>query len=44
VDNSGGWKFNNKLPDSIPMAIPKELIAVKRIFEVDPSMEATTGR
>jgi penicillin amidase len=38
VDNIGGWKFNNKLPDSIPMAIPKQLIAIKRISEFDPSI------
>jgi penicillin amidase len=39
VDNSGGWNFKINLPDSIPMAVPKELIAVKKLSEYDP----TTG-
>jgi penicillin amidase len=39
VDNSGGWKFRIDLPDSIPMAVPQELIAIKKVSEHDP----TTG-
>ena len=38
VDNSGGWKFKINLPDSIPMAVPQELIAVKRLSEHDPNV------
>ncbi len=38
VDNSGGWKFKINLPDSIPMAVPQELIAVKRLSDHDPNI------
>jgi len=29
VDKPGGWNFKNPIPDSIPMALPSELIASK---------------
>ncbi len=39
VDNSGGWKFRIDLSDTIPMAVPQELIAITKLSEHDP----TTG-
>ncbi|HEY8935466.1 MAG TPA: penicillin acylase family protein [Cyclobacteriaceae bacterium] len=39
VDNPGGWKFNPVKIDSIPMALPDELIHTKKLPGEDP----TTG-
>jgi penicillin G amidase len=39
VDNPGGWKFKPLTIDSLPMAIPEEIITVKKMPGPDP----TTG-
>jgi len=39
VENPGGWKFRINIPDSLPMALPEELIHIKRLPPSDP----TTG-
>ena len=39
VDNPGGWKFNPIKLDSVPMALPDELIAIQKLPDADP----TTG-
>ena len=39
VDNPGGWKFNPIKLDTLPLAIPEEIITVKKLPGPDP----TTG-
>jgi penicillin G amidase len=39
VDKPGGWKFKPLLIDSVPLAIPEEIITVKKLPGPDP----TTG-
>lgn len=38
VDNPGGWKFNPIKLDSIPMALPDELITIKKLPGSDPNV------
>jgi penicillin amidase len=37
VDNAGGWKFNPPNLDSIPLALPDELINIKKNPGADPN-------
>lgn len=39
VDNPGQWRFTNTLPDSLPMALPEELVHVNKL----PARDPTTG-
>lgn len=39
VDKPGQWKFKVSIPDSVPMAVPPELINIKKLPPADP----TTG-
>lgn len=39
VDNPGGWKFNPVKLDTIPLALPDELIAIDKL----PGSDPTTG-
>ncbi|HEU5290349.1 MAG TPA: penicillin acylase family protein [Cyclobacteriaceae bacterium] len=38
VDNAGGWKFDPVRLDSIPLALPDELIAIKKLPNPDPNV------
>jgi penicillin G amidase len=37
VDNKDGWTFNNTIPDSIPMALPDDLVKINRLPGRDPT-------
>lgn len=39
VDKPGAWKFKITIPDSVPIAVPEELIKIKKLPPADP----TTG-
>lgn len=39
VDNTGGWKFKVNIADTVPMALPEELVNIKN----HPSADPTTG-
>ncbi|MBX2898784.1 MAG: penicillin acylase family protein [Cyclobacteriaceae bacterium] len=38
VDNTGNWKFNPIVLDSIPLAVPKELIAISALEKAQPDV------
>ena len=38
VDKSGGWKFNPIKLDTIPLALPDELVATKKLPNPDPNV------
>jgi len=38
VDNPGGWKFNPIKLDSVPMAVPDELISIQKLPGSDPTV------
>ncbi len=38
VDNPGGWKFNPIKLDTVPVALPEELIAIKKLPNPDPTI------
>jgi penicillin G amidase len=38
VDNTGKWNFPPLAPDTVPLAVPEELISMKRLTERDPTV------
>lgn len=37
IDNPGGWKFNRTISDSIPLALPDELIRLRKLPGPNPA-------
>lgn len=38
VNNPGGWKFHSTLPDTLPLALPDELIHISKLPKPDPTI------